>query len=163
MHWTTCKQAALWWQYPGLWLVSKDTASPLIGQYHLSHAGSCDCSPSVMRLCDRIMTHLIIVTKCDVLNSANVGCLTEAGHIVKVSGEGSGDGHPHPGNTSLWAHPRNNEWETQYCVCWLWHRECGMFQQFLEKTRDEVFTSFTAPCYRLSCIPRTLHLNAPTH
>ena len=67
------------------------------------------------------------------------------------------------GNTSLGAHPRNNERETQYCVCWLWHRECGMFQQFLEKTRDEVFTSFTAPCYRLSCIPRTLHLNALTH
>ena len=38
----------------------------------------------------------------------------------------------------------------------MWHRECGMFKQFLEKTRDELFTSFTAPCYRRSCIPRTL-------
>ena len=66
------------------------------------------------------MTHLIIVTKCDVLNSANVGCLTEAGHIVKVSGEGSGDGHPHSATLSSaslhGAHPRNNEGETQYCA-----------------------------------------------
>ena len=68
-----------------------------------------------------MMTHLIIVTKCDVLMRACELCLRLARLSVEVSGEfRSGDGHPHPATLSSaslhGAHPRNNEGETQYCA-----------------------------------------------